>query len=663
MHNINNRNNNNRRNPRQTITNNNINNNNSSSIIQSTPTLPSTLPLLSSNKTQLTTEQIDKLKKVLDRPISNLFVEFKQNFLSNNIEIDSIRLNGGAASYVLTTDDDFVYRDLDILFFVKSPLNSEQKTNLFSKSESHTCDVWTIIKYIVCECLLSYFINNKQDDYSHHYISSLIDAYSNKNIKITHDNDSWALLSLQNPSGQNLELKFVEKLKRQWQFSVDSFQIVLDPLLTFSPTTLTKQEFILPNTKSICPSISSITKTITTKNLTVQAINGLNIIKRQQQDLNDNSEMNVNSDDGQDLTFGFFTPLSRSPILSTLHDDENEQEETGKCQTYSSTLATITTISNVSDAYVNCLESKEDNDENVLNDNAKKFDNGDNLLQFHISVHENDSSDDGIVMDEEDEDDDDNHTIFLTPASPPTTPVPITKAATSNDLIIDVYSVYNDINAAINHLNNKLISTYEPEQMRGGGLLKYCNLLARGFVPADRLTLSKMEKYMCSRFFIDYKSLDEQVYILRGYIESHFARTISASTVCLFKDDKGAILQYIYHLRRQYFDECRRLSLPFDNRATMKLQQHHIYYSSSSSASSTSSGSRSSSPQRNRSYNSHYYYQHHRNQNQYVYASYNSNNINNNNNTFHKRNQMSNINVRQQHNKFPQQNLERKYHS
>jgi hypothetical protein len=38
-------------------------------------------------------------------------------------------------------------------------------------------------------------------------------------------------MSLCNVNGQNIELKFVDRMKRQFQFSVDSFQILLDPLL------------------------------------------------------------------------------------------------------------------------------------------------------------------------------------------------------------------------------------------------------------------------------------------------------------------------------------------------------------------------------------------------------------------------------------------------
>ena len=43
----------------------------------------------------------------------------------------------------------------------------------------------------------------------------------------------WSLISLHNIEGQNIELKFVDKMKRQFQFSVDAFQIHLDSLLNY----------------------------------------------------------------------------------------------------------------------------------------------------------------------------------------------------------------------------------------------------------------------------------------------------------------------------------------------------------------------------------------------------------------------------------------------
>jgi hypothetical protein len=205
-------------------------------------------------KVYLNNDQTDKLKHILDRSIpiysssSSLFPTLNltpRHFLRQvftklkeySIDITSIRLNGGAASYVLVNDSNFAYRDIDILIHIQTPLSSEQKTTLFSSNnQPYLCDVWTIIKYIICSCLLEHIHNATSPDsssqqYTHHYLSNVLDTYAKKNIKISSEQDSWALLSLQNYSGQNLELKFVEHLKRQWQFSVDSFQINLEPLL------------------------------------------------------------------------------------------------------------------------------------------------------------------------------------------------------------------------------------------------------------------------------------------------------------------------------------------------------------------------------------------------------------------------------------------------
>jgi hypothetical protein len=311
----------------------------------------------SNSKVYLNSEQTDKLKHILDRSIP-IYSSSPSSFPTLNItprhflrqilyklkeysiDITNIRLNGGAASYVLVNDSNFVYRDIDILIYVQTPLSSEQKTTLFSSNnQSYLCDVWTIIKYIICSCLLEHITTatsteQSSQQYTHHYLSTVLDTYARKNIKISSEQDSWALLSLQNYSGQNLELKFVEHLKRQWQFSVDSFQINLEPLLY--------ENKINNNNRHIfkCSSISSITKIIKTNNLIIDAINGLTIIKKEHDDddeqINDlktSKEINNNLlTSTSPIQFGFFTPSS-SP--NTIGQDNNIQ-----CQT----LATITTI-------------------------------------------------------------------------------------------------------------------------------------------------------------------------------------------------------------------------------------------------------------------------------------------------------------------------------
>ena len=70
--------------------------------------------------------------------------------------------------------------------------------------------------------------------------------------------------------------------------------------------------------------------------------------------------------------------------------------------------------------------------------------------------------------------------------------------------VFKVASVCGSYDLALYHLNNRLIHTKAPEEIRGGGLLKYCSLLVNGFKPANTKEISHLEPYMCSRFFIDF---------------------------------------------------------------------------------------------------------------------------------------------------------------
>ncbi len=95
-------------------------------------------------------------------------------------------------------------------------------------------------------------------------------------------------------------------------------------------------------------------------------------------------------------------------------------------------------------------------------------------LQFHLSL--NDDTDDGIVSDADDSSNEDDDQVFRTPVdtnSAPPSPATIIgiDVSPSYTSIVEVYSVYKDFHQALDHLNKKLIATYEPETMRGGGLL------------------------------------------------------------------------------------------------------------------------------------------------------------------------------------------------
>ncbi|VDL80664.1 unnamed protein product [Nippostrongylus brasiliensis] len=134
--------------------------------------------------------QIDRLRTVLNETVE---IHGKGNFPTISARLidiiscvreklrkagmppKSVKLNGGAASHVASADD-FSYADLDLIF----PMEVENS-----------------------------------------------DSFD----KVSGDDDRWSLFSLHNDFGRCIELKFVDKMRRQFEFSVDSFQITLDALL------------------------------------------------------------------------------------------------------------------------------------------------------------------------------------------------------------------------------------------------------------------------------------------------------------------------------------------------------------------------------------------------------------------------------------------------
>ncbi|XP_044593049.1 terminal nucleotidyltransferase 5C isoform X2 [Cotesia glomerata] len=287
------------------------------------------------------------------------------------MRVRDIRLNGGAASHVLATESQ-PYNDLDLIFAVEltSPRNFDR------------------VKAAVLDSLFDLL----PEGVSRKRITtcSLKEAYVSKMVKVN-DGDRWSLISLGNSRGhRNVELKFVDTMKRQFEFSVDSFQIVLDSLL-------------------------------------------------------------------------LFYECSKLPI-------------------------------------------------------------GENFYPTVVGE-----------------------------------------------------SVYGDFQEALYHLHKKLISTRHPEEIRGGGLLKYCNLLVKMYKPAQPDYIKTLERYMCSRFFIDFPDINQQQAKLENYLWNHFVgpeeealkyqylmllqSVVEESTVCLMGHERRQTLALIENLAFQVlYQEQQRLN-------------------------------------------------------------------------------------------------------
>lgn len=344
----------------------------------------------------LSFEQVSKLNEVMNEHVSihgrgnfpTLEVRLKDfvTLVREKLELDiqkggagmcvkDIRLNGGAASHVLAYEAQS-YNDLDLIFAVEFSSNRH-----FDRVKSA---VLSTISDLLPDCGLRKRITP----------GSLREAYVGKMVKVNNDGDRWSLISLGNsPGHKNVELKFVDTMRRQFEFSVDSFQIVLDSLLLF----------------------------------------------------------------------------------------------------------------------YDCAE---------------------------LPISEN---------------------FYPTVVGE---------------------SVYGDFHEALYHLQNKLISTRQPEEIRGGGLLKYCNLLVRNYIPVDPKQIKKLERYMCSRFFIDFPDILQQRIKLEAYLRNHFwgieeeplqyhylvhlHEVVENSTVCLMG-----------HERRQTLNLIEQLALQVSCRERQKIQQHH----------------------------------------------------------------------------------------
>ncbi|MBN3279583.1 TET5A nucleotidyltransferase, partial [Polyodon spathula] len=322
-----------------------------------------------SNLNVLNWEQVQRLDKILTETIPihgrgnfptlemkprDIVKVVRSRLEEYKINVRGVRLNGSAASHVLHEDSGLGYKDLDLIFCVDLKGEAEFRT----------------VKDIVLDCLLDFLPEcvNKQRITP----LTLKEAYVQKMVKVCNDSDRWSLISLSNNSGKNVELKFMDSLKRQFEFSVDSFQIKLDSLL-------------------------------------------------------------------------LFYECSENPMTETFHP---------------------------------------------------------------------------TIIGE---------------------------------------SVYGDFQAALDHLCNKIISTRNPEEIRGGGLLKYCNLLVRGFRAVSEPEIKSLQRYMCSRFFIDFSDICEQQRKLESYLQNHFVGledrkydylmtlhgVVDESTVCLMGHERRQTLNLI----------------------------------------------------------------------------------------------------------------------
>lgn len=200
------------------------------------------------NSQPLTEYQMKCLRKILTstciihggRPYPNLAIRpielvadiQKRLQAANGISVVDVRLNGSAATHIVGCVEPnqnspwqrppAQFNDLDFLFMVD--FDDENSGKYFD-----------VIRDTVLESLKGWFARCSDENVSP---LSLQSAYVTKLFRVPTKwsqteqvGDCWSIMSLRNMHGRNIELKFVKRIRRNYEFSVDSFQVILTSLL------------------------------------------------------------------------------------------------------------------------------------------------------------------------------------------------------------------------------------------------------------------------------------------------------------------------------------------------------------------------------------------------------------------------------------------------
>ncbi|KAJ8394389.1 hypothetical protein AAFF_G00046000 [Aldrovandia affinis] len=512
----------------------------------------------------LTQEQIQTLDQVLTEVIpihgrgnfptlevrpKDIIHMVRSKLTEKEIKVRDVRLNGSTASHVLVKENGTSYKDLDIIFGVELPKQED----------------FQIIKEVVLSCLLDFLPRGVNKD----KITALTmkEAYVQKMVKVFTEHDRWSLISLSNNSGKNVELKFVNSLRRQFEFSVDSFQIILDRML----------ESYLEAERRQCPERKRPEDRASASQRTSQPLTtpvelpstslGLDKPQSLDQDLLDRTD-DVSSLGDSPCSSEKVEMQEEPPHLT----EELVAEIVGMDEVTEMEVVTETSTPDPDPEPV----SQEEVDLVALEPAVKIPDSTEQVPELATLAPESDAQEPENVTESTVE--------VLETASQvagPTAQVlkPVAQCeklqmgATSHKqeteataltrdlptITVVAESMYGDFEQAMDHLRYRLIATRNPEEIRGGGLLKYSNLLVREFKPASETEIKTLERYMCSRFFIDFPDVNEQQRKIESYLRNHFIgeekskydylmtlrRVVNESTVCLMGHERRQTLNMI----------------------------------------------------------------------------------------------------------------------
>uniref|UniRef100_A0AAV2JDB7 polynucleotide adenylyltransferase n=1 Tax=Knipowitschia caucasica TaxID=637954 RepID=A0AAV2JDB7_KNICA len=404
----------------------------------------------------------------------------KERLVERDIHVKDIRLNGATASHVLVRDNGLSYKDLDIIFGVDLPRQED----------------FQVIKEVVLGSLrdlLPCGVNRRKIT-----CLTMKEAYVQKMVKVFNEHDKWSLISLSNNRANSVGLRFVSSLRRHYEFSVDSFQIIVDRMLETYWESEKRQ----------------------TRQMTTTA----------------GQEKHSVAPKVEPELFQKTSGANKSHRGKPKKESDSTDRKCEKEQIVESKRADVHLTS--SPAEVSDIRGSATIDASVKPKQSKK--------PPDVDSH--------------------SHTAPLRPDPPETGTVSTSGShlwsGSSAETIITVEAecMYGDFQQALHHLQSRLIATHNPEEIRGGGLLKYSDLLVRNFCPASDTEIKSLERYMCSRFFIDFPDVREQQRKIEAYLQCHYIgndeaskydflmtlrRVIDESTVCLMGHERRQTLNMI----------------------------------------------------------------------------------------------------------------------
>jgi len=464
---------------------------------------------------QLKTDQYSRLNEVLGdvyridsygnfpalnvRPW-NLIKLIKDRLEEAGVKMMSAELSGGAASYVMSAREKD-YNDLDLMFLVD--FNFEENFEKFNT-------IRTIVLTIIKETYMLVMKNLHNDQLTEYFdvaLPLISRAYVHKMIKVPSNyqqryqlncKDCWSLISLRNNDGRNIEFKFVQSMKRQYEFSSHSFHIILNEDYIENKCNLglpLVQKNIYETNENV---IYSETETEATQEKNCESMTGISEVN----DVENESE---------------HTDVIIADLEETIDD---AQMETNSLQIVLST----TNQENISRSYSRSEGELDDYEGEEEDEDVEKEEKG--IVEGEGETEEPEDDDEDNVVEEEEEigesiqqewDEDEERELEEEAEEEP-----------DESIITPVFvkTYYISFDDAVHHLNKHLIHVYKPEEIRGGGFLKYCHLIMLGYKHENEKKNKEQNtvdrNVMAMRFSIDFEDRHSQWRALKVYLSSHF---------------------------------------------------------------------------------------------------------------------------------------------